>query len=99
MAYYFGIPSGILAIEYALEISGRTQRLKETLLGLLITVHRWIIYGSVPFWLLLLIHTGSEIMINYQLILFPFPCNCFIMSGNYILVGYSVPGSTFWVDQ
>ena len=53
--YIFGIPSGIFAIEYALQISGRTQRLKESLLGLPIAIHRWIIYGSVPFWLLILL--------------------------------------------
>ena len=55
--YIFGIPSYILAIEYALQISGRTQRLKETLIGVPIAVHRWIIYGSVPFWLLVIIFT------------------------------------------
>ncbi len=55
--YIFGIPSYILAIEYALQISGRTQRLKEKLLGVPIAVHRWIIYCGVPFWLLILIFT------------------------------------------
>jgi serine phosphatase RsbU (regulator of sigma subunit) len=55
--YIISIPSFNLAIEYALQISGRTQRLKETLLGLPISVHRWIIYGFVPFWLLILIFT------------------------------------------
>ena len=53
--YYFGLPSGIFAIEYALQISGRSQRLKEQMIGLPVAVHRWIIYGSVPFWLLILI--------------------------------------------
>ena len=43
--YIISIPSFNLAIEYALQISGRSQRLKETLLGLPISVHRWIIYG------------------------------------------------------
>jgi len=55
--YIFGIPNYILAIEYALQISGRTQRLNETLLGVPIAVHRWIIYVAVPFWLLILIFT------------------------------------------
>jgi len=55
--YFFGLPSGIFAIEYALEISGRGQRLKETIFGLPVSVHRWIIYASVPFWLLLLVFT------------------------------------------
>ena len=56
-AYIFGIPSTIFAIEFALQISGRTQRLKETLLGIPVAIHRWIIYGSVPLWLLILIFT------------------------------------------
>ncbi len=55
--YYFGLPSSILAVEYALEISGRRQRLKEKMLRVPINVHRWIIYGSMPFWLLILIFT------------------------------------------
>ena len=42
---------------YALQISGRIQRLKETLIGVPIAVHRWIIYGSEPLWLLILIFT------------------------------------------
>jgi hypothetical protein len=46
--YIFGLPAYILAIEYALQISGRSQRLKETLVGVPMAVHRWIIYGSVP---------------------------------------------------
>jgi hypothetical protein len=44
-------------IEYILQISGRSQRLKETLIGVPIAVHRWFIYGSVLFWLLILIFT------------------------------------------
>ena len=55
--YVFGIPSYIWAIEYALQISGRSQRLKEKLIGVPIAVHRWIIYGAVPFWLSILIFT------------------------------------------
>ena len=55
--YIFGIPSTILALEYILQISGRSQRLKETLFGVPITVHRWIIYGSVPVWLIFVIFT------------------------------------------
>ena len=55
--YIFGIPSYILAIEYALQISGRSHRLKEKMIGVPITVHRWIIYGSMPFWLIILIFT------------------------------------------
>ena len=55
--YIFGIPSYILAIEYALQISGRNQRLKEKLIGVPVAVHRWIIYLSVPLWLIILIFT------------------------------------------
>ena len=55
--YIFGIPSGIFALEYILQISDRSKRLKETLLGVPIAVHRWIIYGSVPVWLLVIIFT------------------------------------------
>lgn len=55
--YILGLPAYILAIEYALQISGSNQRLKETLIGVPIAVHRWIIYGSVPFWLLVVIFT------------------------------------------
>ena len=53
--YILGIPSFILAIEYALQISGRTQRLKDKLIGVPIAGHRWIIYSAVPFWLVILI--------------------------------------------
>jgi len=55
--YIFGIPSAILALEYALQISGRKPRLKETLMGVPIAVHRWVIYASVPFWLFIVIFT------------------------------------------
>jgi class 3 adenylate cyclase len=55
--YVLGIPSYILMIEYSLQISGRSQRLKETLVGVSMCVHRWIIYVSVPIWLLILIFT------------------------------------------
>ena len=55
--YIFGIPSYILVIEYSLQISGRVQRLKETLFGAQIAVHRWIIYAFVPFWLVIVIFT------------------------------------------
>ena len=55
--YILYLPSYIFTIEYALQISGRIQRLKETLIGVPIAVHRWIIYGSVPCWLLILIFT------------------------------------------
>ena len=48
--YIFGIPSYIFSIEYILQISGRIQRLKETLIWVPISVHRWIIYVGVPFW-------------------------------------------------
>ena len=53
--YVFGIPSAIFATEYALQISGRRQRLKEKLFGVPVAVHRWIIYGSIPLWLLIII--------------------------------------------
>jgi len=56
--YILYTPSFILTIEYALQISGRIQRLKETLIGVPIAVHRWIIYGSVPCWMLILIFTN-----------------------------------------
>ena len=56
--YIFGLPSTIFAIEYALQISGRSQRLKEKMIGVPIAVHRWIIYGSVPVWLLIIILTN-----------------------------------------
>ena len=41
--YIFGIPNYILIIQYSIQISGRVQRLKETLIGVPIAVHRWII--------------------------------------------------------
>ncbi|MGD9046273.1 MAG: histidine kinase N-terminal 7TM domain-containing protein [Desulfobacterales bacterium] len=53
--YIFGIPSYIWAIEYALQISGRSQRLKEKLIGIPIALHRWIIYGFIPIWLSILL--------------------------------------------
>jgi serine phosphatase RsbU (regulator of sigma subunit) len=59
--YIFGIPSYIWAIEYALQISGRSQRLKEKLIGIPIALHRWIIYGFVPIWLSILIF--SDLML------------------------------------
>lgn len=55
--YFFGFPSYILVIEYSLQISGRSQRLKEKLIGLPIAVHRKIIYAAVFFWLLVLLFT------------------------------------------
>ncbi len=55
--YIFGLPAYILAIEYALQISGRNHRLKETLVGVPIAVHRRIVYASLPFWLLIIIFT------------------------------------------
>ncbi len=57
--YIFGIPSYILVIEYSLHISGRGSRLQETLLGLPIGYHRWIIYGLTPLWLSLVIFTDQ----------------------------------------
>jgi class 3 adenylate cyclase len=53
--YLLGFPVNFFLIEYSLQISGRTQRLKERLIGIPLTVHRWIIYGSVPLWLLILV--------------------------------------------
>ncbi len=55
--YIFGIPSYILVIEYGLQISGRRERLKERLIWLPISVHRWIICGFVIFWLIIVIFT------------------------------------------
>jgi sigma-B regulation protein RsbU (phosphoserine phosphatase) len=37
--YIFGLPAYILAIEFALQISGRSQRLKETLAGVSVAIH------------------------------------------------------------
>jgi class 3 adenylate cyclase len=54
--YIFVIPIFILRVEYALQISGRSQRIKETLLWLSISVHRWIIYSLVFLcWIILLL--------------------------------------------
>jgi len=55
--YIFGIPSYIFTVEYSLQISDRIQRLKETLIGVPIAVHRWIIYLFQLFWWLILIFT------------------------------------------
>jgi class 3 adenylate cyclase len=59
--YLFGFPAYIFIIEYALQISGRNQRLKETMAGIPISFHRWIIYGSVPCWLLIILFTDKII--------------------------------------
>jgi hypothetical protein len=55
--HIFAFPSFIFTIEYVLQIPGRSQRLKETLIWVPISVHRWIIYVGVPFWLIVLIFT------------------------------------------
>ena len=39
--WFIGIPNNILLLEYSLQISGRTLRLKERLLGIPVAVHRW----------------------------------------------------------
>ena len=57
--YYFGVFSSIFAIEYSLQISGRSQRLKETLFKVPVNVHRWIIYGTMPVWYFFLIFTDQ----------------------------------------
>jgi len=56
--YIFGIPSYILTLEYVLQISERSQRIRETLLLLPISIHRWIIYSLVFLWWIILLSTN-----------------------------------------
>ncbi len=52
MPHILAYPSYILAIEYVLHISGRSQRLKEKLLGIPVNFQRWFIYALlVAAWL------------------------------------------------
>lgn len=55
--YFFGILSFIIEIEYILQISDRVKRLKETLFGVSIAVHRWVIYAGIAGSLLVLVFT------------------------------------------
>jgi class 3 adenylate cyclase len=55
--YIFGVSSFILEIEYILQISGRLKRLKETLIGVSIDVHRWVVYACIAGTLLVLVFT------------------------------------------
>ena len=56
--WLFIIPIYILRVEYALQISGRSQRIKETLLWLPISIHRWIIYSLIFLWWIILLLTN-----------------------------------------
>ena len=59
--WIFIIPIYILRIEYALQISGRSQRINENFLWLPISVHRWLIYSLVFLCLIILIFTDMFI--------------------------------------
>jgi class 3 adenylate cyclase len=53
--YIFAIPSMMLMMEYALQISGGIQRLNEKMLLIRIAIHRWIAYILVGFWWVMVI--------------------------------------------
>lgn len=53
--YLFGVFSFIVEIEYIFQISDRPRRLKETLLGVSVSVHRWVAYACLTGVLLVLI--------------------------------------------
>ena len=53
--YIFAYPSMLLMMEYALQISGSSQRLKEKMLLIRISTQRWILYFFVAFWWVILI--------------------------------------------
>ncbi len=55
--YIFGVSSFIVEIEYILQISDRTERLKETLIGISIAVHRWVYYVCIVGTLIVLVFT------------------------------------------
>ena len=56
--WLFIIPIYILRVEYALQISGRSQRIKETFLWLPVAIHRWIIYSLIFLWWIILLLTN-----------------------------------------
>jgi hypothetical protein len=59
--YIFAIPSLVLSMEYALQISGSSQRLKEKMLLIRISTQRWILYFLVLIWWIPLIATDHII--------------------------------------
>jgi len=59
--WIFIIPIYILRMEYVLQISGRSQRIKESFLWLPISIHRWIIYTIVFLWWIILLLTNLVI--------------------------------------
>jgi len=59
--YIFGIPSFILMMEYALQISGGSQRLRENFFLISIPVLRWILYIQAVVWWIILITTDQII--------------------------------------
>ena len=60
-AYIFAIPSIGLMMEYALQISGRFQRLREKMLLIRISTQRWILYILVVIWWIILIASDQII--------------------------------------
>ena len=64
--YVFGIPSMIFMMEYALQISGSNQRLREKMLFLQIATHRWILYiQSIIWWIILIVSDQILAPANY----------------------------------
>ncbi len=59
--YIFALPSTMLMMEYALQISGRGQRLKEKMLLLPTVAHRWILYSLIVIWWFILIASDQII--------------------------------------
>ena len=59
--YIFALPSTILMMEYALQISGGRQRLKENILFLTTSIHRWLLYTIIVIWWFVLIATNQII--------------------------------------
>lgn len=59
--YIFALPSLVLSMEYALQISGSSQRLKEKMLLIRISTQRWILYFLVLIWWIPLIATDHII--------------------------------------
>ena len=53
--YIFALPSTMLMMEYALQISGGRQRLKEKILLLPTAIHRWILYSLIVIWWFVLV--------------------------------------------
>jgi class 3 adenylate cyclase len=59
--YIFAIPSFVLMIEYALQISGSSQRLKEKMIFIRIAAHRWILIIQGVIWWVILIFSDQLI--------------------------------------